>query len=68
MKKYKVDEWVHYCRLPDVEYFKNDRQRALVLSVLDEDVFYDYKIYIEDTGKIKKVRESHLFPLPEPTY
>jgi hypothetical protein len=68
MKKYKADEWVYYCPLPDVEYFKNDRLRCLVLAVLDNDVFYDYKIYIEETRKIKKVRESHLFPVPEPTY
>jgi hypothetical protein len=63
MKKYKVDEWVFYCLLPDVEYFKDDMQRALVLSVLDDDIFYDYKIYIEESRKIKKVRESHLFPI-----
>jgi hypothetical protein len=63
MKKFKVDEWVHYCALPDVEYFKDDFKRALILSVLDDDLFYDYKIYIEKTGKIKKVRESHLFSI-----
>ena len=63
MKKFKVDEWVYYCALPDVEYFKDDFKRALILSVLDNDLFYDYKIYIEKTGKIKKVRESHLFSI-----
>ena len=68
MKKYKTDEWVYYCRLPDVEYFKNEREPALVLAVLDNDVFYDYKIFIEKTGKIKKVRESHLFSMTPPTY
>tara|TARA_Y100001963_G_scaffold142053_1_gene211053 strand:- start:431 stop:637 length:207 start_codon:yes stop_codon:yes gene_type:complete len=68
MKKYKVDEWVHYCPLPDVEYFKDVRERALILAVLTNDVFYDYRIYIEDSRKIKKVRESHLFSIPEPTY
>ena len=63
MKKFKVDEWVYYCSLPDVEYFKNDMIRSLILTVLVGDVFYDYRIYIEKTGKIKKVRESHLFPI-----
>ena len=63
MKKYKVDEWVYFCPLPDVEYFKDVRLRALILAVLDNDVFYDYKIYIEKNAKIKKVRESHLFPI-----
>ena len=66
--KYRVDEWVGYCALPDVEYFKNDRQRALILAVLDTDPFYDYKIYVEETHKIKKVREHQLFPEPAPTY
>ena len=66
--KYRVDEWVGYCALPDVEYFKNDRQRALILAVLDTDPFYDYKIYVEETQKIKKVREHQLFPEPAPTY
>jgi hypothetical protein len=37
--------------------------RALILAVLDNDVFYDYKIYIEKNAKIKKVRESHLFSI-----
>tara|TARA_B100000575_G_C23098306_1_gene633568 strand:- start:427 stop:621 length:195 start_codon:yes stop_codon:yes gene_type:complete len=63
MRKFKVDEWVNYCALPDVEYFKDDLKRALILSVLDNDLFYDYRIYIEKTGKIKKVRESHLFSI-----
>lgn len=66
--KYRVDEWVNYCPLPDVELFKDERQPALVLAILDTDPFYDYKIYIESTQKIKKVREHQLFPEPAPTY
>jgi len=65
--RYKVDEWVYYCVLPDVEYFKNDMRAALILTVLDDDPFYDYKIYIDKTGKIKKVREQQLFSMPQPT-
>jgi len=65
--KFKVDEWVNYCVMPDVEYFKNDLQPALILAVLKNDLFYDYKIYIEKTGKIKKVREQQLFSMPQPT-
>ena len=65
--KFKVDEWVYYCALPDVEYFKNNMRSALILSVLTNDLFYDYKIYIEATGKIKKVREDQLFSMPQPT-
>ena len=66
--KYRVDDWVGYCALPDIEYFKDERKRALILDVLDKDPFYDYKIYIEESQKIKKVREHQLFPLPSPTY
>ena len=65
--KFKVDEWVYYCALPDVEYFKNNMHSALILSVLTNDLFYDYKIYIEATGKIKKVRQDQLFSMPQPT-
>ena len=66
--KYRVDDWVAYCPLPDIELFKDERLPALILAVLDNDPFYDYKIYIDKTGKIKKVREHQLFPLPSPTY
>ena len=66
--KYKVDEWVLYCVLPDVDYFKEDRERCLILCVLDTDPFYDYEIFIEKSRKIKKVREHQLFPEPDPTY
>lgn len=66
--KYRVDDWVGYCPLPDIELFKDERLPALILAVLDKDPFYDYKIYIDKTGKIKKVREHQLFPLPSSTY
>ena len=65
MKKYKVDEWVYYYAMPDSDYepFANERIRALVLSTLSKKDFYDYRIFIEKTQKIKKVREHHLFPV-----
>ena len=66
--KYRVDEWVLYCPLPDVEIFKNERTPVLILDTLKDDLFYDYKIYIERSGKTKKVREHQLFPSPDPTY
>ena len=68
LMKYKVDDWVSYCPLPNTEYFKNDRHRSLILAVLDTDPFYDYEIYIEKTHKIKKVREHQLFPDVPSTY
>lgn len=66
--RYRVDDWVGYCALPDVEYFKDERKPALILAILDADPYYDYKIYIEESQKIKKVRELQLFPLPSSTY
>lgn len=66
--KYKIDEWVLYCALPDVEAFKHERIPAVILDILENDLFYDYKIYIDGSGKTKKVREHQLFPKPDPTY
>ena len=66
--KYRIDEWVLFCPLPDVEYFKDERIRSVILEILDNDPFYDYIIYIEETQKRKKVREHQLFPVPHPTY
>lgn len=66
--KYKVDEWVFYCPLPDVDTFKDERKLAVILDILHTDLFYDYKIYLDGSGKTKKVREHQLFPRPDPTY
>ncbi len=66
--KYKIDEWVYYCPLPDIESFKDERIPAVILDILDNDLFYHYKIYIDGSGKTKKVREHQLFPFSPPTY
>ena len=68
--KYRVDEWVIYKPFANDEsdLLRQMRSRALVLDILKEDFFYDYKIYVEETQKIKKVREHQLFPESEPTY
>ena len=68
LMKYRVDEWVRYCPLPDIEMFKHERYPALILAILEKDPFYDYKIYVKKGQKIKKVREHQLFPEPAPTY
>lgn len=65
--KFKVDEWVYYCSLPDVELLSDDRRPAVILNILKKDPIYDYEIYIDGTGKIKKVREQQLFSMPQPT-
>ena len=57
--KYEVDEWVVYKPFADSdsELLKEMQNRALILWVYPKNDFYDYDIYIEETGKKKKVRE-----------
>jgi len=68
--RYEVDEWVIYRPFADSdsELLKEMQNRALILWVRPKNDFYDYDIYIEETGKKKKVREHHLFPEPTSTY
>jgi|TARA_R110002124_G_scaffold125837_5_gene285138 hypothetical protein len=65
-KKYKVDETVLYCAFPDSEFtfIASEREPAFVLSIYEDprEPYYDYRIYIIKTHKIKKVREVNLFP------
>jgi len=68
MMKYRVDDWVLFCPLPDVELFKDERYAAVVLEILNDDLFYDYKIHVEQTQKTKKVRQHQLFPASNSTY
>tara|TARA_R110002110_G_scaffold264892_1_gene480701 strand:+ start:27 stop:251 length:225 start_codon:yes stop_codon:yes gene_type:complete len=66
-KKFKVDEWVLYSPFHDSQHesLKNDKRRALILTVLDTKDMYDYRIFIDDgSSKIKKVREIMLSRLP----
>ena len=66
MKKFKVDEKVLYCTFPDstLPSLASERQPALVLYAYESsnEPYYDYRIYIIKTHKIKKVREVNLFP------
>jgi len=39
----------------------------VVLEVLENDLFYDYRIFIDGRGTITKVREENLFPCEETT-
>jgi len=69
VKRYKIDEWVSYCRFPDSEYgkLKEERIRAVVLEVLKKQDIYDYRIYLDNgTSMIIKVREKNLFPFEKP--
>ena len=66
-KKFKADDEVLYCTFPDSEFgnLANERRPAIVLYVFgpDENLFYDYIIYILDNNKRKKVREENLFSI-----
>ena len=62
----KIDDWVLYCRFPDVESLAGKRIRAVILDVLDEDNFYDYKICLDDgTAKIIDVKKHNLLSILE---
>ena len=65
MRKFKIDQWVLYCRFPDSQFgtLKEERTRAVILEALGKRDLYDYSIFIDDgSGAIKKVKEENLFP------
>jgi len=63
MNKYKIDQWVYYIQFPEVQNLKNNKKKAVILEVLDKNSIYDYRIFIDGEGKIRKVKESSLFSL-----
>tara|TARA_B100000686_G_C16336202_1_gene735575 strand:- start:460 stop:666 length:207 start_codon:yes stop_codon:yes gene_type:complete len=66
IRKFKIDEWVLYTPfLPSS--VAHTRLKAVVLEVLENDPYYDYKIFIDGKGTITKVREGNLFPCEETT-
>ena len=62
VRKFKVDEWVWYTPFQkhESEKIPHFKFKALILSICDLDDFYDYRIYIEDGAKFKKVKEKAL--------
>jgi hypothetical protein len=68
--KYRIDDWVIYKPFPNDQskFLSEIEKRSLILWVFPKEDFYDYEIIIDGTGKIKKVREHQLFPIPDPTY
>ena len=68
--KYKVDQWVYYKPFADSDsdLLKEISDKAVILYVYPKNDFYDYEIFIDGTGKRKKVREHQLFPMAPPTY
>jgi|TARA_R110002074_G_scaffold302130_1_gene473437 hypothetical protein len=65
LRKYKVDEWVVYDPFPMDKTQSGYGQRAVILSICEQGDFYDYRIYVEKTGKFKSVKEESLFSLKE---
>ena len=63
IKKYKVDEWVLYNMISEPTDKFDYSKRALIVNLCENDDFYDYEIYIENTQEFKKVKERYLFPL-----
>jgi hypothetical protein len=70
MGKFRIDDWVLYCAFPESDYsmLSEERKSSVVLHVFEESNFYDYEIYIDGTGIIKKVREQNLFPVDKSNY
>ena len=61
--QFDIDDWVIYRQFPDNpnSVLYDMTEKAVVLDILEDDNFYDYKICIDDgTRKIKKVREVNL--------
>jgi len=67
---YKIDQWVWYKPFPDdpESLLYQIQDKAVILYIYPKNDFYDYEIYIDETGKRKKVREFQLFPISDPTY
>ena len=60
--KYRIDDWVLYCAFPEIKALGNQRDPAVVLEVYPAEDYYDYRIFIDGTGRIKKVKQRNLFP------
>ena len=61
--KFKIDEWVYYYPFRDSDFptLSVQKDRAVILEVLDSKDLYDYRIYIDDgSSKTKKVKEENL--------
>ena len=61
MSKYQIDQWVYYVQFPEVQNLKNNKKKAVILEVMENNSVYDYRIFIDGEGKIRKVKERNLF-------
>ena len=61
---FQKDEWVLYVPFPDDgERSYNKPKRSVILEVFHGDNYYDYEIFVDGEGKIKKVKAENLFPV-----
>ena len=56
-----MDQWVYYVQFPEVQNLKNDKKKAVILEVMENNSVYDYRIFIDGEGKVRKVKERNLF-------
>ena len=59
--KYKINQWLYYVQFPEVESLKNNKKRAVILEVMKNNSVYDYRIFIDGEGNVRKVKEEQLF-------
>jgi hypothetical protein len=59
--KYKINQWLYYVQFPEVENLKNNKKKAVILEVLEKNSVYDYRIFIDGEGNVRKVKEEQLF-------
>tara|TARA_Y100000310_G_scaffold279065_1_gene297968 strand:- start:190 stop:378 length:189 start_codon:yes stop_codon:yes gene_type:complete len=59
--KYQIDQWVYYVQFPEILNLKNKKKKAVILEVMENNSVYDYRIFIDGEGKIRKVKEEQLF-------
>ena len=59
--KYQIDQWVYYVQFPEVQNLKNNKKKAVILEVMENNSVYDYRIFIDGEGKVRKVKERNLF-------
>ena len=61
--KYEIDQWVYYVQFPEITNLKNDKKKAVILEVMKNNSVYDYRIFIDGEGKVRKVKERNLFSI-----
>jgi len=59
--KYQIDQWVYYVQFPEDKNLKNNKKKAVILEVMENNSVYDYRIFIDGEGKVRKVKERNLF-------